>query len=199
MEVRSSGIRDTQLSSKIFRQLRRHGDRQRIQRFPRHIHLFTWQFILLHIYGECIRDLNSELEISLLADFHQSCQHGNRVLILQVVFEMKISERHIVVSHIIHHLSGILISEQCRIAFNKSMESLFRDQIHGDALDFLRRTSVQCGDRNRITDISRDTLNIFLCHMFKQICVSEKIFPARPENIGILRMLHCVEEVVDLL
>ena len=154
VEVCTAGIGDTQFPVKVFRQLRRHRDGQRIQGLARHIHLFAGQFILFHIYRKCICDLYSELKISLLADFHQPCKHGNCVLILQVVFEVEISERHIVVSHFIHHLSRILIAEKCRIAFDKCMEPFFRDQVHGDPLDLLRRTSVQCRDRNRIADIS---------------------------------------------
>ena len=56
---------------------------------------------------------------------------------------MKIAEGNIVISHIVHDLSCELIAKQGRIALDKRVESLLRNQVHGDFLNLLRRTSVK--------------------------------------------------------
>ena len=67
---------------------------------------------------------------------------------------MEISERYIVIPHVVHRLSGKLIAKKRGIAFNKGMESLLLYQIHRDLLDLLRRTSMQSGYGHRVTDLS---------------------------------------------
>ena len=167
--IRAARIGDAQFSVEFLRQLRRQGDGQRIQRFSGHVHLFAGELVLLHIHGECIGDLHTEFQVPLRADCHQPCQHGNCVLPLQVVFKMEITERHIIISHVVHGLSCELIPKERGIALDKGVESLLRDQVHGDPLDLLRRTSVKCGDGHGITDISGNAFDILLCHMLELI------------------------------
>ena len=56
---------------------------------------------------------------------------------------MKIAESDIVISHIVHDLSCELITKQSRIALDKRVESLLRNQVHGDFFNLLRRASVK--------------------------------------------------------
>ena len=112
---------------------------------------------------------------------------------------MEISECHIIISHVVHGLSRILISEESRIAFDKCMEALLCDQIHCDLLDLLRRASVQCGDRHRIADLTGNTLDIFRGHTLKYILMPQQIFLTGSEYLRVLRMLHRIQETVDLL
>ena len=178
MCIRTAGIRNMEFSVEFFCQFRCKRDRKRIQRFSGHVHFFAWKFVLHHIHRECICDLHAEFQIPLLADFHQSCQHRNRILILQVIQKMEIAERYIIVAHLVHSLSCKFISQQRRITFDKCMEPFHCDQIHRDLFDLLRRTSVKRGDRHGITDLRFDRLDIFFCHFLKFIHIVQQILSA---------------------
>ena len=178
MCVCTAGIRNTEFSVKFFRKFRCKCDGKRIQRFSGHIHLFAWKLVLLHIHRECICDLHAKFQIPLRADIHQSCQHRNRILILKVIQKMEIAERYIIVAHLVHSLSCKFVTKQCRIAFDKCMESFHRDQIHCDLFDLLRRTSVKCGDRYGVTDLRFDRFDIFFCHFLKFVHIVQQILSA---------------------
>ena len=188
--IRAARIGDTELSVKVFRQFCRHRNGQRVQGFAGHVHLPAGQFILLYIHRECIGDLHAELQVPLRAHLHQALQHRHRVRILQIILKMEIPERHVVVSHIVHHLPRVLIAQQRRIAFDKCMESFLRDQVHGNALDLLRRAAVQGGNGHGIADISGDPFDILFRYIFKQIRMLQQIRLTGSEDIRILGVLH---------
>ena len=188
--ISTARIGDAKLSVKVFRQFCRHGDGQRIQGFARHIHFLAGQFVLLYIHRERIGDLHAELQVPLRAHLHQALQHRHRVRILQIILKMEIPERHVVVSHIVHHLPRILIAQQRRVAFDECMESFLRDQVHGNALDLLRRAAVQGGNGHGIADISGNPFDILFRYIFKQIRMLQQIRLTGPEDVRIPRMLH---------
>jgi len=140
--IRTAGIGDPKSAVKFRGKLRRKRNRQWIERFPGHIHFFTWKFLLFYIHRECIRDLHTELQSLLLTEHHKPCQHRNCIFILKIIFKMKITKGYIVISHLIHRLSCELISKKRWIAFDKRMESFLSDQIICNLLNLLRRASM---------------------------------------------------------
>ena len=162
-----SGERHRKFSVKRFCKSWRNWNRKREQRFTGHIHFFSRKFLSLNINRKCIGQLHSERKPFLCSGFHQTFQHRNCVLILQVIFEMEIRKCHIIIAKIIHCLSHKFIAKKCRITFYVSINMLLFQKIPHDIFNFLRRTSVHCRKCNGITDFCRNCFDIFFCHMFK--------------------------------
>ena len=112
---------------------------------------------------------------------------------------MEIPEHHVVISHFIHGLSGKFISQKGWITFYKGIDMLLCEQIVGYTLDLMRRTSVERGDRGRITDIFRYGLHILLRIFIKFLNIfKQPFFTFR--KCGILsRVHHRVNKMIDLL
>ena len=83
---------------------------------------------------------------------HKTFQHWHCIFILKVIFEMEICECHIVISQIIHCFAYKFISKKCWITFYIGMNVFFFQKIRNNVFDFLRRTSMHGGKRNRVTD-----------------------------------------------
>ena len=112
---------------------------------------------------------------------------------------MEISELHIIVTHIVHGLSGEFITQKRRITLDKSIQVLLFIQVVGNALDLIGRTSVKRGYRGGITDIGRDRLNILSGHVFKSVQMTQEPLAALLEYFRILRFLHAFDKSIDLL
>ena len=112
---------------------------------------------------------------------------------------MEISELHIIVTHIVHGLSGEFIAQKRRITLDKSIQVLLFIQVVGNALDLIGRTSVKRGYRGGIADIGRDCLNILSGHVFKSVQMIQEPLAALLEYFRILRFLHAFDKSIDLL
>ena len=77
---------------------------------------------------------------------------------------MEITEYHIIISHVIHGLSGKFISQESRVTFDKCVQMFLFKQMICNALNLVWRTSMESRDCCGITDIRRNRLNIFFCN-----------------------------------
>ena len=112
---------------------------------------------------------------------------------------MEIAECHIVVAHFIHGLSCIVVTQKGRIAFNKGMNVFFCQQIGCDALDLLRRASVQGGQGCTAAYSSGNRFCIFCCKVLKTVRIVQQPLSAFLENGSFRCILQAFDEAVDLL
>ena len=111
---------------------------------------------------------------------------------------MKSSESNIIITHAIQSFSCKFIAQQCGIALDKSVHLLLRQQVIGNALNFLRRAAVEGGYGGGIADLGRNLFNIFFCHMLKFPRMGKEGFPAFPENVCLPCVLHIFNKRVNL-
>ena len=82
---------------------------------------------------------------------------------------MEITKYHIIISHVIHGLSGEFVSKKGWITFDKCVQVFLFEQMICNALDLVWRTSMKSGDRCRIADIRRNCFNVFFCNFLKSV------------------------------
>ena len=112
---------------------------------------------------------------------------------------MEICECHIVISQIIHCFAYKFISKKCWITFYIGMNVFFFQKIRNNVFDFLRRTSMHGGKRNRVTDFWRNCLNVFSGQMFKKIHMFQKPLPAFFKYRRITGIFHSLDKIIDFV
>ena len=110
---------------------------------------------------------------------------------------METAECNIIITHLVQCFSGKFIAKKCWVTFDKCIEFLFCQKIGCNTFDFLRRTAMQCGKCNGITDIRSDSFNIFCCHMFELTYMIQQILLTDFEGFCISCILHTFNECVD--
>ena len=108
--VRAAGIGYAQLAVKLFFHALGQGDGQRIQALAAHVHLFAGQLARGDGHGEGIGQLHAELHTVGFAQRQQTAEHGDGVGELQVRLEVMVIEHDVVVAHVVHGLTGKLIT-----------------------------------------------------------------------------------------
>ena len=111
---------------------------------------------------------------------------------------MEIVECNIIITHVVHKLPCILISQKGWVAFDEGMYFLLLNQVTGNALNLLGRTSVKGGKGCTVADLRGNPLHVFLCHLLKLIKVVKKPLPALIENRRPGCILHALDELVNL-
>ncbi|MPM31754.1 hypothetical protein SDC9_78311 [bioreactor metagenome] len=97
---------------------------KRKQRTSAHIHFIARQFVSRDADREGVGELEPELNAFAFGKRDKSLEHRNCVAILQIVVEMKIVERQIVVAHVVHGLPRELVAKKRGVALNERIESL---------------------------------------------------------------------------
>ena len=86
-------------------------------------------------------------------------EHGYRVLILQILFEVVVVESHVVETGLVQALSREVIAQNGGIALNEGVQPLFFDQIGRDTLDLVGRTAVERTQRHTAADPRRNAVD----------------------------------------
>ena len=195
----SSRVGDAQSSAKILRQLHGHRHGQGIQGLPGHIHLLAGKLAVLHVHREGIGNLYAKLQPPLLGQGHQTPQHGNRVLILQIILKMELSKCHVIIAHSIHHLSGILVPQKGGIALDKGMNPLYLQKIPGNALNLLGRTSVKRRECGAVRNPRGHSLRVLPRKMGEALRMVRQPLAAFLKNRHLGGVLHPLDKAVDFL
>ena len=154
--VGAAGVGQPQLAVKFPAQPRGHGGGQGEQALARHIHFLAGQFSGLDIHGEGVAQLEAEFQTPVRGPLFQTVEHGDGVLVLQILFEMVVVKGDIVITHLVQNGAGGLIAQQSGVALDEGVQPLFLDKIGGDALDLLRRAAVEGGEGDRAGDPGGD-------------------------------------------
>ncbi len=141
--VGAAGVGQPQLAVKFPAQPRGHGGGQGEQALARHIHFLAGQLSGLYVHGEGVAQLETKFQTPVRGPFFQTVEHGDGVLVLQVLIEVVVIEGDVVIAHLVQNGAGGLVAQQSGVALDEGMEILFRDEIGGDALDLLRRAAVE--------------------------------------------------------
>ena len=147
--IGAAGVGQPQLAVKFPAQPSGHGGGQREQALACHVHFLTGQFSGLYVHGEGVAQLETEFQPSVRSPFFQTVEHGDGVLVLQILLEVVVIEGDIVIAHFIQNGAGGLIAQQSGVALDEGVQPLFLDEIGGDALDLLRRAAVEGGEGDR--------------------------------------------------
>ena len=154
--IGAAGVRQPQLAVKFPAQPRSHGGGQGEQALARHVHFLAGQFSGLYVHGEGVAQLETEFQTAVRRQLFQPVEHGNGVLVLQILLEVVVIEGDIVIAHFIQNGAGGLIAQQSGVALDEGVQPLFLDKIGGDALDLLRRAAVVGGEGDRAGDPGGD-------------------------------------------
>ena len=122
-------------------------------------------------------------------------EHGDGVLVLQVLLEVVVVEGDVVVAHAVQDGPGGLVAQDGGIALDEGVQVLLLNQVAGDALDLVRRAAVEGGHRHTAGDVGRDGVDV------SDLAGEELLqdLNALLENGGLAGVDHAVQEVVDLL
>ena len=158
--VGAAGVGKPQLAAEFPAQPRGHGSGQREEALARHVHLLAGQLSSLHVHREGVGKLQTEFQTPVRGQLFQPVEHGDGVLVLQVLLEMMVVKCDIVVAHLVQNGAGSLVAQQSGIALDEGVEVLFRDEVGGDPLDLLRRAAVEGGEGHGAGDLGGDGVDI---------------------------------------
>ena len=122
-------------------------------------------------------------------------EHGDGVLVLQVLLEVVVIEGDIVIAHFIQNGAGGLIAQQSGVAFDEGVQPLFLNEIGGDALDLLRRAAVEGGEGDRAGDPGGDGVDGILLRREQRMENGDALLEDRCFG----GVHHAVQEGVHLL
>ena len=154
--VGAAGVGQPQLAVKFPAQPRGHGSGQREQAFASHVHFLAGQLSGLYVHGEGVAQLETKFQTPVRGPFFQTVEHGDGVLVLQILLEVMVVKGDVVIAHLVQNGAGSLIAQQSGVALDEGMEILFRDEIGGDPLDLLRRAAVEGGEGDGAGDPGGD-------------------------------------------
>ena len=154
--VGAAGVGQPQLAVKFPAQPRDHGGGQREQALASHVHFLTGQLSGLYVHGEGVAQLETKFQTPVRGPFFQTVEHGDGVLVLQILLEVMVVKGDVVIAHLVQNGAGSLIAQQSGVALDEGMEILFRDEIGGDPLDPLRRAAVEGGEGDGAGDPGGD-------------------------------------------
>ena len=192
--VRAARERDAHLALERAGDAIAHLDGQREEAPAGHIHFVVRQFSARRVDREGVRKLEAELETLGVCQRLKPVEHRDGVLPLEILVEVVLIKDDVVIAHRVENCAGGFVAEDGRVAFDERVQTLFGQEIGRDALDLLRRTAVQRGDRDAPGDARRDVRDelFFLREQLGQHF--ETLFELR----RIFRMHHVVDVAVDL-
>ena len=193
--VGAAGVGQPQLAVKFPAQPRGHGGGQGEQALARHIHLPAGQFSGLHVHGEGVAQFETKFQTPVRSPFFQTVEHGDGVLVLQILLEVVVIKGNVIVAHFIQNGAGSLVAQQSGIALDEGMEILFRDEIGGDPLDLLRRAAVEGGEGHGAGDLGGDGVDGVLFSREQLVEYGDALL----ENGRFGGVHHAVQEGVHLL
>ena len=158
--VGTAGVGQPQLAVKFPAQPRGHGGGQREQALASHVHFLTGQLSGLYVHGEGVAQLEAKFQTPIRGPFFQTVEHGDGVLVLQVLIEVVVIEGDVVIAHLVQNGAGSLVAQQSGIALDEGVQPLFLNEIGGDALDLLRRAAVEGGEGHGTGDLGGDGVDI---------------------------------------
>ena len=167
-----------------------HFDRQREQASAGHVHFRAGQLVSRRVDREGVGELQTKFQTLRICQRLQALEHRNGVDPLQVLVEVMLVEDDVIVAHGVENRACGLVAENRRIALDEGVKTLFGQQIRRDALDFLRRTSVERGDCDAAGNTRGDGSNkVFFCR--------EQLGEDREALFELLR-LGSVHHIVDV-
>ena len=122
-------------------------------------------------------------------------EHGDGVLVLQILLEVVVIEGDIVITHLVQNGAGSLIAQQSGVALDEGVQPLFLNEIGGDALDLLRRAAVEGGEGDRAGNPGGDGVDGVLFSREQLVENGDALF----ENGRFSGVHHAVQEGVHLL
>ena len=193
--VGTAGVGQPQLAVKFPAQPRGHGGGQREQALARHVHFLAGQLSGLYVHGEGVAQLETKFQTPVRGPFFQTVEHGDGVLVLQVLIEVVVIEGDVVITHLVQNGAGSLIAQQRGIALDEGVQPLFLDEIGGDALDLLRRAAVEGGEGHGAGDLGGDGVDIRALLREQLVEYGDALL----ENGRFSGVHHAVQEGVHLL
>ena len=193
--VGAAGVGDPQPSAELLGDAGRHGGGQGEQALARHVHFLAGQLAGLHVHGEGVGQLQTELQTVGVRQRLQAVEHGNGVGVLEVLLEVVVVEGDVVVAHAVQNGAGGLVAQNGGVALDEGVQMLLLNEVAGDALDLVRRAAVEGRDRHAAGDMGGDGVDV-------GALAGEKLFQdpdALLEDGSLAGVDHAVEEVVDLL
>ena len=154
--VGAAGVGQPQLAVKFPAQPRGHGGGQGEQALARHIHFLAGQLSGLYVHGEGVAQFETKFQTPVRGQLFQPVEHGDGVLVLQVLLEVVVIEGDVVIAHLVQNGAGGLIAQQSGVALDEGVQPLFLNEIGGDAFDLLRRAAVEGGEGDRAGDPGGD-------------------------------------------
>ena len=158
--VCAAGIGDAQLAAELLGDAGGHGGGQGEQALARHVHLTAGQLAGLHVHGEGVGQLQTEFQAVGVSQSLQAVEHGNGVLVLQVLLEVVVVEGDVVIAHAVQNGAGGLVAKDGGVALDEGVQVLLLDEVRGDALDLVRRAAVEGGHRHAAGDVGGDGVDI---------------------------------------
>ena len=193
--VGTAGVGQPQLAVKFPAQPRGHGGGQREQALASHVHFLAGQLSGLYVHGEGVAQLETKFQTPVRGPFFQTVEHGDGVLVLQVLIEVVVIEGDVVITHLVQNGAGSLIAQQRGIALDEGVQPLFLDEIGGDALDLLRRAAVEGGEGDGAGNPGGDGVDGVLLRREQLVENGDALF----ENGRFSGVHHAVQEGVHLL
>ena len=154
--LRAAGEGDAHFAPELAGDAVAHLDRQREEAPPGHVHLVVRQLAARRVDGKGVRELQAELHAGLVGQCLQPLEHRHRVCPLQILAEVVVVEDDVVIAHAVERAARRLVAEDGGVALDEGVQMLFGDEIRRDALDLVRRTSVQRRERDAAGDARGD-------------------------------------------
>ena len=133
-----------------------HLDGQGEQAPAGHIHLVVGQLTTGGVHGEGVGELQAELQPAAVRQLLEPLEHGNGVRPLEILVEVVLVKDDVVIAHGVQRPPGSLVAQNGGVAFDEGVQVLFGDEIAGNALDLIGRTSVEGRDGDAAGDTGGD-------------------------------------------
>ena len=195
----TAGVGDAQLAVELIGDLTSQGDGQGEQRTAGHVHLGRGQLAGGDIDGEGIGQLQTELDAFLLAQSHQTLEHGNCIAPLQVFDEVAVGECDIAEAQGVHTVTCVLVAQQGGVALDVGVQVLLGDQVGSDRFDFRRGAAVQSGLGDGVGDACGDGVDEVSIDVFEHIQVVQNPVLAGVPDLGVRSVHHAVDVGIGLV
>ena len=172
-----------------------HLNGQREEAAAGHVHFGAGQLVPGGVDGEGVGELEAEFQAPGVCQRLQALEHRHGVGPLQILVEVVLVEDDVVIAHGVEDGAGGLVAEDGRVALDEGVQALFGQEIGRDALDLLRRTAMERGNRDAAADARGDGGDEVL-FLREQLGQNGEAFL---ELRGVRRVHHVVDVAVDLL
>ena len=195
----TAGVGDAQLAVELIGDAACQGDGQGEQGTTGHVHLAGGQLASLDVDGEGVGQLQTELDAFLLAQSHQTLEHGNSITPLQVFDEVAVSESDVAEAQGVQALTCVLVAQQSGVALDVGVQVLLGDQVGSDSFDLLGRAAVQGGLGDGVGDAGRDGVDVVSIDVLEHIQVSQGPVLTCVPDLSLGSIHHVVDVGVGLV
>ena len=160
-----------------------------------HIHLLAGELATGGVHREGVGELQAELQPLFIRQGLEPLEHGHGVVPLEILVEVVLVEDDVVIAHAVQHAAGGAVAQDGRVALNKGVQVLLRQEVAGDALDLVRRAAVEGGDSDGPGDPGGDGRDVVALRR-EELRQHGEAFLELGGGAGIH---HIVDVAVDLL